>query len=51
MTDDKIGLGDTPSDGEEESIKSGADDMETSDSDVDFMAPGSTKRGRVSLCD
>lgn len=48
MSDDHIGLGDSPSDGEEHSIKEKEDyDIEvSSESDVDFTPFGSTKRTR-----
>ncbi|XP_026277014.2 WASH complex subunit 2 isoform X1 [Frankliniella occidentalis] len=48
MSDDQIGLGDTPSDDEDQSPKTGVDqDMETSsESDVDFPPFASSKRDR-----
>ncbi|KAK3928446.1 WASH complex subunit 2 [Frankliniella fusca] len=48
MTDDQIGLGDTPSDDEDQSPKTGVDhDMETSsESDVDFTPLSNSKRDR-----
>lgn len=52
MSDDHIGLADSPSDEEEESLKTGVEyDMDaSSDSDIDFTPSASNKRKMVSNC-
>lgn len=51
MSDDHIGLGDSPSDSEDHPFKTNGDDNieVSSESDEEFTAVGASKRSRVSV--